>query len=114
EMQSLYHGAFLSGNNASDWILEERENLQHAYLEGLRLMASFYVGLQEYRAALDAYAAIIATDPLQEAAHRGIIQCLVHLGEKSQAIRHYQMLCQRLDEELGAVPDPQTSAMLEG
>ena len=41
------------------------------------------------------------------------MRCLVCQGERSQALRHYQMLASLIHDELGAAPAAETTALFE-
>jgi DNA-binding SARP family transcriptional activator len=61
--------------------------------------------------AAEAYRKAIAYDGFLEEAHRGLMRCHVALGELGRALRHYEELVELLDEQLGASPAPETSAL---
>jgi DNA-binding SARP family transcriptional activator len=48
-----------------------------------------------------------------EEAHRGLMRCQAVLGERGQAIRHYEELVKMLYEQLGTASAPETSALYE-
>ncbi|HBY96566.1 MAG TPA: hypothetical protein DEP84_21925 [Chloroflexi bacterium] len=41
------------------------------------------------------------------------MRCYARLGERGQALRHYQVVVELLDEELGAPPAPETTLLFE-
>jgi DNA-binding SARP family transcriptional activator len=50
-------------------------------------------------------------DPLDETAHRRLMRCLADLGEPGKAALVYRELSQRLRDELGVAPAPDTTAI---
>ena len=52
--------------------------------------------------------AAMAADPLDEAAHRWYMSASAAAGEQAKALAAYEALRQRLGNELGADPAPQT------
>ena len=67
----------------------------------------------EYEKAVEIYRKAITKDDILETAHRELIRCYARLGERGQALRHYQMLIELMHEELGSVPAPETQALYE-
>lgn len=66
-----------------------------------------------YPEAVAAFRKAIAEDPLNEAAHRQLMICLVRIGEHARAARAYHELVQRLRDELGVDPAAETTAAYE-
>jgi DNA-binding SARP family transcriptional activator len=48
-----------------------------------------------------------------EEAHRELMRCYARLGERGQALRHYQTLEQLMRDELGSPPGPESLALYE-
>jgi DNA-binding SARP family transcriptional activator len=48
-----------------------------------------------------------------ETAHRELMRCYARSGERGLALRQYQILRTFLDDELGAPPDSETTALYE-
>jgi DNA-binding SARP family transcriptional activator len=57
------------------------------------------------------YHALVALDPLQEAAHRELMRAYGAAGEPARAVRHYAALTELLRRELGAAPARDTAAL---
>jgi DNA-binding SARP family transcriptional activator/class 3 adenylate cyclase/DNA-binding transcriptional ArsR family regulator len=114
---ALYRGSFLADLNIgedawSDWRASER-----ALLERLALDAMIRQGQQaraqgNEEAALKAGHRIIELNDLREDAHRLVLQALVAMGRKAEALRHYQDLATLLKRELGTNPDPITQSLV--
>jgi len=56
---------------------------------------------------------VIARDEVLETAHRELMRCLARLGERGQALKHYQSLAELMREALGSDPAPETQALYE-
>ena len=55
----------------------------------------------------------IAHDSYLETAHRELMRCYARSGERGMALRQYQTLRTLLDDELGAPPAAETTALFE-
>lgn len=106
----LYRGELLPGMDA-EWINSEREALARVHLDVLAALVQRLLrdGHAEHAVALAHRA--VAVDPLREPAHRDLIRALAADGRRAEALRHYQMLEQLLDEELGLGPDEESQAL---
>jgi predicted ATPase/DNA-binding SARP family transcriptional activator len=109
----LYQGDFLEDALAGEWHLLPRENLRRNYLEALLLLGRLHVTQGHDVQAADTYRQAIAHDRYLEAAHRELMRCYARLGERGQALRHYQTLVEWMRDELGAPPAPETTALFE-
>lgn len=61
--------------------------------------------------ALDFLQLLIQVDPLDEDAHRGLMERYALLGNRNAALQQYRALAKLLDEELGLEPDAATQAL---
>jgi DNA-binding SARP family transcriptional activator len=60
---------------------------------------------------MESYQTILAQNPYQEVAHRGLMRCYYRLGDRSAAIRQYQVCAKTLREELGVSPMSETEEL---
>jgi predicted ATPase/DNA-binding SARP family transcriptional activator len=109
----LYQGNFLEDTLAGDWHVLPREELRRKHLEALLLLGHIHFTEGHYVQAADAYRQALVRDRYLEDAHRELMRCYARLGERGQALRHYQTLVEWLRDELGAPPAPETSALVE-
>jgi predicted ATPase/DNA-binding SARP family transcriptional activator len=100
----LAAGDFAEGLAGGDWIVLQREALQRKLLEALLTLGQLHCEAQDYAEALQVYRQAIQHDNLLEEAHRWLMRCYVRMGERSQALRHYQSMRELLWEELGVEP----------
>ena len=77
----------------------------------LEALASLELRAGETEAAIRSAQLLIARDPLDESAHRLLLEGLARLGQGADALRHYRALEKRLREELGVVPQAETVAL---
>src|SRR5919199_1521007 len=113
EAVRLYRGEFLEELATGEWALLRRDDLQREYLGVLLALGAVWFAAGCYARAASIYRQVIVHDSYLEFAHRALMRCYVRLGERCQGLRHYQELCERTRHELGAVPDPETTALFE-
>lgn len=96
----LYHGPFLPASD-NQWSSALRSHLEQRFLLLLRNTAAAALASGLPVDALAFYRRIIDLDPLNEAAHAGVMRCQLALGNRAAAIDQYRTLCRILDDELG-------------
>jgi DNA-binding SARP family transcriptional activator len=109
----LYQGDLLTAVTLGDWILPRREAASRQYQEALETLGSLQMRAARYADAVHTYRRLIAHDVYLEAAHRTLMRYYAQQGERSQALRHYQELVERLHAELGVPPAPETITVYE-
>jgi DNA-binding SARP family transcriptional activator len=108
---ALYRGDFLAGERVGDWHDALRERLCRLFRDGVRKLAEWQVHSERYRDAANSFERLIAADPLEEDAYRGLLLCYTRLGERGSAARAYQRLVRALREELDSEPEEATEAL---
>jgi DNA-binding SARP family transcriptional activator len=111
EAIDLYEGDFLEDLAVAEWALERQEELRRLYGEALLDLGRLLSDEGRYAEAAEAYRKAIAHDEFLEVAHRELMRCHARLGERSQALRHYQALAGSLRDELGSSPAPETAEL---
>jgi DNA-binding SARP family transcriptional activator len=112
EIEMIYGGDLLSGLHC-EWCLLWRETVRNAFVETMeRLMESFRRA-RDWQRVLYCARRILSEDPLLEHIHREVIHCLVALGDRPSAVRHYADFRVRLQTELDCEPMPETVAVYE-
>ncbi len=109
----LYTGELLPEDRYEDWTIQRREALQQTYLGLLHELARLHEAQGDYSSAVTAYLRLIAVDPLQEEAQTGLMRSYALSGQRSQALRQYQILQDTLYKELQAEPDPATKRLYQ-
>src|SRR5690348_1943152 len=72
---SLYRGALLEGC-VEEWIWQERQAREHAYLGALESLAAHLTGAGDHHAAVRHLRLLVTADPLRESAHRSLMEAL--------------------------------------
>lgn len=103
-------GEFLAGFY-DPWVLDERDQLQRAYLDALQRLIGRYEKDQPAKAIGYAERAV-AADPLVEETNQTLIRLLVATGRHSAALRHYREFVRLFNEQLGFEPSAETEALL--
>ncbi len=109
----LYQGDFVEDCVEGEWFRLRREELWRKYLGALLELGQLLFALGEFARAAEAYRQAIDKDPVGEAAHRELMRCYTRLGERGQALRHYETLKQIMQAELGSPPAPESLALYE-
>lgn len=115
----LYYGEFLEGfhvrgaPNFEEWMLFEREHLHKAYIQGQYTLATCYLDIQDYHAAVLVTQRLLAIEPWQERAHRQLMIGLAGSGRINEALAQYATCCRVLTDELGLEPMAETTALYQ-
>jgi DNA-binding SARP family transcriptional activator len=114
EALRLYRGPFLEGFELADtpafedWAAAQRERCQALALRGYSALANQYAAAGDVAQALEVLETALVLDPLQEELQRAALRLHYRAGDRAGAIRRYQALRQRLLDELGVPPMPET------
>jgi DNA-binding SARP family transcriptional activator len=108
---AAYRGDFLAGMAAGEWAQARRDELARGFESALLAVGRLHAAAGRYRPAIVAFRRAVAHDPLNETAHRELMNCWVHLGETARAVRHYQELADLLQEQVGVPPAAETTAL---
>ena len=108
---NLYQGDFVEDFLNGEWFLLRREDLRRKYLDALLNLGHLLFTQQEYAPAAEAYRQAIEKDEVLEEAHRELMRCHARLGERGQALRHYQIFEQLIRDELGSAPTAESAAL---
>jgi len=96
---------------AGEWAEARRDELAHRYESALLAVGRLHVATGRYQPAATAFRKAIAHEPLNETAHRELMNCWAHLGETARAVRHYEELVELLQEQVGVPPAAETTAL---
>jgi predicted ATPase/DNA-binding SARP family transcriptional activator len=108
---SAYRGDFLAGMAAGEWADTRREELARSFESALLAAGRLHAAAGRYQPAAAAFRRAIAAEPLNETAHRELMNCWAHLGETARAVRHYEELVELLQEQVGVSPAAETTAL---
>jgi len=92
----------------SDWCQERREELRQKYVEALVALAKSYFDEGALEEAIRFYRRALSEEPYREDVLQGLMRCYVLAGTPSKALKEFQRYSDRLKEETGLSPLPQT------
>ncbi len=108
---AAYGGDFLVGMAAGEWAQARRDELARSFESALLAAGRLHAAAGRYQPAAAAFRRAVAHDPLNETAHRELMNCWVRLGETARAVRHYRELAELLQEQVGVPPAAETTAL---
>jgi len=107
----VYGGDFLDGMSAGEWALVRRDELRRAFESALLAAGRQQTAAGRHQAAATLFRRAVAHEPLNETAHRELMNSWSRLGETARAVRHYEELTALLREQVGVPPAPETTAL---
>lgn len=112
EAIDLYRAPFLEEQDL-EWVGEMRETLQTEMMALLSLEASYAAANGAIETSEGLYARLLAMEPYDERAHRGIMWCRAQRNDRAGAIRQFRE-CQRLlQDELDVDPSIETQTLYD-
>jgi predicted ATPase/DNA-binding SARP family transcriptional activator len=108
---AAYGGDFLAGMAAGEWSQARRDELARSFESALLATGRLHAAAGRYQPAAAAFRRAVAHEPLNETAHRELMNCWVRLGETARAVRHYGELVELLQEQVGVPPAAETTAL---
>lgn len=119
EAVALYRGDFLEGFSLKDsyefddWSFFERDRLQREYMRALRALSQYHDERGEYDQAIAYAARILILDNLQENVHRHLMRLYYAAGNRSAALRQYEICREIMQREMGTEPLVETTELYE-
>jgi predicted ATPase/DNA-binding SARP family transcriptional activator len=114
-----YTDDFMAGFSLPDspafdeWQFFQREQLRHQLATALQALISWQGASGAYGVALAYARRWLQLDGLHEPAQREVMRLYAYAGQPAAALRQYQECVRLLDAELGAEPEPATTALYE-
>ena len=114
---ALWTGEFMQGFSLRDsaefdlWQSQQAEHTRRVYAGVLQRLVQLQSERGNYERALATAQDWLALDPLNEAAHRHLIQLFAWSGQREVAIRQYRECVRILDQELGTPPLEETNTL---
>src|SRR6266536_3123011 len=108
---AVYGGDFLAGMAAGEWAQARGDELARSFESALLATGRLHAAASRYQPAATAFRRAVAQEPLNETAHRELMNCWVRLGETARAVRHYRDLAELLQEQVGVPPAAETTAL---
>jgi len=115
----LYRGDFLEGFSLpdapgfDDWATLQREHWHNQMSEILARLSQLQANQGQVKAGLATATRWTALDPLNESAHRRLIELHLMAGDRTAALQAYEACRAELATELAAEPSPETEALAE-
>lgn len=119
ESAKLYRNQFLHGFSLkdaypfNDWAFAKSEELQHIFSLILDQLSRSHCAVGQASQAIPWARRLVALDPLNEAAHRRLMEVYLQAGQKNAALKQYQTCEQILRKELNLDPQPATRALYQ-
>lgn len=119
EAVSLYQNDFMTGFTLPDcpefdeWQFFLTEELRQEIFFALRRLIQGYTTAGEFELALNYARRLLALDPLHEPTYQSLMILYAQTGQKSAALRLYQLCVQRFEEELDVPPLEETTAIYD-
>src|SRR6266576_3160367 len=116
-LMSLYQGPLLQGIQLNDlleldlWLDAERERLQQQYFQALSTLIHIQAAAGKWSEVLTIAHSVVALDPLQESMYHMLMKAYAYLGQRTNALRQYDLLKAALDRELGVAPLVETQQL---
>lgn len=101
---------FLPGEEG-DWIERQRSRLRSFNLRALDCLAQLSLANGESSLAAQFASEALNLEPCRETAGRWLMRAYTLSGSRAEALKAYDALRQRLAEELGADPSPETTSL---
>jgi len=116
EAMSHYRGDLLDGFDArstafDEWLTSERRTLRKELSDALNKLAELCVANSDSDGALAAATKLVALEPLNEAAHRRVMDLLAKRNAYAEALRQYRVCRDVLRRELDVAPEPATEQL---
>jgi LuxR family maltose regulon positive regulatory protein len=106
----LYRDDYLIEDLHEDWTLLERERLIMAYVGVLHRLARYYAKTNRHQQSIRACYDLLEKDRCHEDSYRLLMECCVHLGLRTQAMRQYNLYKQMLKCEHNMRPSREMQA----
>jgi hypothetical protein len=98
--------------NFDDWQSFEAESLRQELASALSRLVRAHTSRNQHPAAIPYARRWVALDPLDESAHRHLMEVYAGAGQQAAALRQYQECVRVLDRQLGLPPGPEMTALL--
>ncbi|HOT92131.1 MAG TPA: AAA family ATPase [Anaerolineae bacterium] len=119
EAVALYRDDFMAGMYLDDcpdfetWLVVERERWRQKAAAALHTLVAHHTRRGEIETGLQYTDRLLALDPWREEAHRHKMLLLALAGQRSAALKQYELCRRLLAEELGVAPTAETEALYD-
>src|SRR6266540_2114395 len=94
-----------------DWQAFETDSLRRELATALDRLADHHAGRGEFQVAIARARRRLVLNPLDEPAHRRLIELYARNGERAAAVRQYRECVRTLHSELGVAPVEETTRL---
>jgi DNA-binding SARP family transcriptional activator len=94
-----------------EWIGTERRSLRRDVTSAMQVLARLWREAGDAGGEIDALNRLLALEPLNEPAHRALMDACARAGRYTDALRQYQLCRTLLRRELDLAPEPATDAL---
>jgi DNA-binding SARP family transcriptional activator len=105
---AAYGGPLFDGDLVADWFGPERVALHETYLDVLERLAELDLDDGDVGGAELSLRRLLRHDACRESAHRLLMSCFAHRGQRDLVVRQYRRCVAVLQGELDVDPSPQT------
>lgn len=115
----LYHGDFLDGFGLGDspqfdeWQFWQTENFRAAAIKIFARLIRLHERRGDFERAIDYARKLLALDATDEAGYQFLMRLYAASGQRSAALRSFKACVKTLRQELGALPQPETTELYE-
>jgi len=113
EAENIYRGDYLVEDVLEPWALLRREKLKDRYQVLLIRLADYYLQMDDFVGTIERCHKLLGQDNSREDVYQRLMYCHAALGQRSRALRWYEMCQIALDNELGHEPGPETRDLYE-
>jgi DNA-binding SARP family transcriptional activator len=114
EVELVLLGGELLPGWSDEWLDAPREYYRQLRLHALEAMCSWFARARQFGPAIQACLTAVAAEPLRDTGHRELIRVYLSEGNRSEALRQYQVYRSLMFEELGLGPSPDITALMKG
>lgn len=108
----LFRGLSLADNEAFEqWLQGKRELYHRRAAAALDELVRLYEQQGDSQQALPHAQRLVELDPWREEAQRKLMLLLARTGQRSAALKQYEICCRHLDEMLDLTPGPETERL---
>ncbi|MFC5604685.1 BTAD domain-containing putative transcriptional regulator [Sporosarcina koreensis] len=107
----LYKGKLFEEKLSVEWIAQERERVEHLYIQAIERLAQSYTRLQDYSKTIEWAEKLLRIDQTWEEAYRLLMYAHYQLQNRPQSIKWYRKCQSVLQEELAIEPMETTEQM---
>jgi serine/threonine-protein kinase len=110
---ALFRGEPLVEDRYEDWAAPIRARSERVWREGCLKLATLHKARGASDTAAYWYARLLATDPYEEEAMRGLMTALVRTGKRAEGLARFKDFEERLRKDLDVPPSPETIELVE-